>query len=117
MVERYHRPLRCIYQILQVELCGIDKDIVLQMAFKALNDSAGPDGLVPTLLVFGAYPRLVNSDPLAPTVTQRAAAICKAMAEVRKLRAERQVAEALQTRNGPQTSDIHGLPLNSDVLV
>jgi len=26
------------------------------MAVKAVNDTAGPDGLVPTLLVYGAYP-------------------------------------------------------------
>ncbi|KAI2634264.1 hypothetical protein GGS26DRAFT_553076 [Hypomontagnella submonticulosa] len=31
------------------------------MAVKAVNDTAGPDGLVPTLLVFGAYPRLVET--------------------------------------------------------
>jgi hypothetical protein len=55
MVERYHGPLRRVYQIIVVELPGIDRDAALQMAFKALNDTAGPDGLVPTLLVFGAY--------------------------------------------------------------
>jgi len=30
--------------------------MALQMAFKAINDMAGPEGLVPTLLVFKAYP-------------------------------------------------------------
>ena len=59
------------------------------MAFKAINDSAGPDGLIPTLLVFGAYPRMVESDAPNPTVKQRAAALKKAMEEVKKLRAER----------------------------
>jgi len=91
--------------------------MALQMAFKALNDTAGPEGLVPTLLVFGAYPYITESDPPAPTIAQRAAAIKRAMAEIRKLRAERQVTEALRTRNGPRTNDIHGLPLNSEVLV
>ena len=38
------------------------------MAFKAINDTAGPDSLVPTLLVFGAYPRIVESAALSPTV-------------------------------------------------
>jgi hypothetical protein len=72
---------------------------------------------VPTLLVFGAYPRMAKSDPPAPTVIQRAAAIKRAMAEIHKIRAERQVTEALRTRNGPQTNDIYDLPLNSEVLV
>ena len=35
---------------------GTTKEINLQMAVKAVNDTAGPDSLVPTLLVFGAYP-------------------------------------------------------------
>jgi len=38
------------------------------MAFKAINDSVGPDGLIPTLLVFGAYPRMVESNVPNPTV-------------------------------------------------
>ena len=49
------------------------------MAFKAVNDSAGPDGLVPTLLVYGVYPRLTDTDPPAPIVIQRATAIKKAI--------------------------------------
>ena len=87
------------------------------MAFKAINDTTGPDGLVPTLLVFGAYPRMVESDAPSATVTQRAIAIKKAMVEVQKLRAERQIADALAIRNGPRTDATHSLPPNAPVLV
>ena len=38
------------------------------MAFKVINNFTGPDGLIPTLLVFGAYPRIVKSDVSNPTV-------------------------------------------------
>ena len=38
------------------------------MAVKAVNDIAGLDGIVPTLLVFGAYPRMVEMDPPAATI-------------------------------------------------
>jgi hypothetical protein len=117
MVERYHGPIRRAYQIIVTELPGIDKHMALQMAFKAINDTAGPEGLVPTLLVFGAYPRMVESDPPSPTVTQRASALKKAMVEIQKLRAERQVTDALRMRNGPNTTAIHDLPTNSPVLV
>ena len=55
------------------------------MAIKAVNDTAGPDGLVPTLLVYGAYLRISNLDPLAPSIIERAAIIRKAMAEIVKL--------------------------------
>jgi len=66
------------------------------MAFKAINNTAGPDGIVPTLLVFGAYPRMVETDPPSPLVAQCANAIKKAITEVRKLRVECQVANALE---------------------
>ena len=87
------------------------------MAVKAVNDTAGPDGLVPTLLVYGAYPRMSNLDPPAPSVTDRAAIIRKAIAEIVKLRAKQTVNSALYHRNGPDTTPIHDLPLNSEVLV
>ena len=45
------------------------------MAIKAINNTAGPDGLVPTLLVYGAYLRISNLDPPAPSIIERAAAI------------------------------------------
>jgi len=59
------------------------------MAFKVINNSAGPNGLIPTLLVFGAYPCIVESDTPNPIVIQRAAALKKAIEEVKKLRAKR----------------------------
>ena len=87
------------------------------MAVKAVNDSAGPNGLIPTLLVFGAFPRMTEFDPPAPSIATRAMAIKKAMNEIAKIRAEHQVTDALRQRNGPSTADIHDLPLRSPVLV
>jgi len=55
------------------------------MAVKAINNTAGPNGLVPTLLVYGAYLRISNLDPPAPSITEQAATIRKAMAEIVKL--------------------------------
>ena len=45
------------------------------MAVKAVNDTAGPNGLVPTLLVYGAYPRISKLDPPALSIIDRATAI------------------------------------------
>ncbi|SLM34183.1 integrase core domain protein [Lasallia pustulata] len=119
MVERYHAVLRRAYKVIMDELqgSGINKDMVLQMAVKAVNDTAGPNGLMPTLLVFGAYPQIHELDPPAPIFSQRAMAIRKAMEEVRRIRAERQVTDALNQRNGISVSLLHNLPLNLDVLV
>lgn len=65
------------------------------MAVKAINDTDGPDGLVPTLLEFCTYPRLANSSPPTPTLLQRADAIQKEMVELSKIHTKRQVADAL----------------------
>ena len=69
MVEKYHAVLQKAYKVIADNLqgCGLSKEIILQMAVKAINDTAGPNGLVPTLLVFGAYPRM--SEFGAPTAT------------------------------------------------
>ena len=45
------------------------------MAVKAVNDTASLDRLVPTLLVYGAYLRINNLDPPAPSIMERAAVI------------------------------------------
>ena len=55
------------------------------MAVKVINNTAGLNGLVPTLLVYGAYLKINKLDPLTPSVTDRAAAIRKVMAEIVKL--------------------------------
>jgi hypothetical protein len=55
------------------------------MAIKAINDTAGLDGLVPTLLVYGAYLRISNLDPFTLFITEQAAAIWKAITEIVKL--------------------------------
>jgi hypothetical protein len=117
-IERYHAPLRRAFEILFAELSNIMKiDSILQMAVKAVNDTAGPDGLVPTLLVFGAYPRINADSQPSPTMVKRAEAIQKAMKELRRLRAERQINDALNTRNGPEVTDTINLPLQSEVRV
>jgi hypothetical protein len=87
------------------------------MAVKAVNDTAGPNRLVPTLLVYGAYPRISNLDPPAPSITDRAAIIRKAIAEIVKLRAKQAVNSALYHRNGPDITLVYNLLLNSEVLI
>jgi hypothetical protein len=87
------------------------------MAVKATNDTAGPDGLVLTLLVFGTFPRIsINDTPLTTTI-KRGKAIQKAIKEVAELQAKRHVTKALRTRNGPNITDVLGLAIGEEVLV
>lgn len=81
------------------------------MAVKAVNDTAGPDSLVLTLLVFGTYLRLAKTSPPSLLIAARATAVHKAMSEIRKLKAVRQVQDALATCNGPNVKEVLLLPL------
>ena len=58
------------------------------MAVKAINNTASPNRLVPTLLVYRAYLRISNLGPPTPSITDRAAVIRKVIAEIVKLRAK-----------------------------
>ena len=59
------------------------------MAVKAVNDIAGPNGIIPILLIFGTYPRITKESPLLPLIIKRAKALRKATDEVRRLHARR----------------------------
>ncbi len=87
------------------------------MAFKAINNSTRPNGLIPTLLVFRAYLKIIKSDILSPTVAQIATAIKKAIAEIYKLQAKQQIANTLSTHNRPKTNIVYGLLPSLPVLV
>ena len=87
------------------------------MAIKAINDTASPNGLVPTLLVYRAYLRISKLDPPALSVMERATVIRKVMAKIVKLRAKQTVNNALYYCNGPNTTLVYNLPLNSKVLI
>ena len=84
MVERYHRPLRQVYSIITTKIPNIKPELVLQIFFKAINNSVDPNELVLILLVFGAYPRMSKLDVPSVSITQRAIAIKKTMNEIRK---------------------------------
>ena len=55
------------------------------MAVKAINNTASPNRLVPTLLVYGVYLRISKLDPSTPSIMDRAAIIRKVIAEIVKL--------------------------------
>jgi hypothetical protein len=117
-VERAHAPLRRAFNILKDELGDrTDDENILQMAVKALNDTAGPDGLVPTLLVFGAYPRINIDSPPSPDIIARAKAIQKATKMIQKERANVDINRAINTRNGPKSYNVLNLPLMSEILI
>jgi hypothetical protein len=93
------------------------KQFVLQIAIKAVNNTAGPDGLIPTLLVFSTYSRITITNTFSLMVTKRGKAIIKAIKQIAELYAKRQVTDVLRQRNGPNISDTLNVLIDRDVLV
>ena len=116
-IERYHEFFRRIYLIIVSKIFEIDSDLNLQMTLKTINDSIESHELVFILLIFGAYSRMTKLDTPFSTINQRAIAMKKAMNEMRKLNANRQINDVFNTRNGFSTIHFHDLPLNSFVLM
>jgi hypothetical protein len=81
----------------KIEGTRTNRAIMLQMTIKAINNTAGYNGIVPTLLVFRAFSQITHIDPSALSIAQQATAIKKVMAKVTKLRMQRQVTNVLQT--------------------
>ena len=76
LVERYYALLRRAFEIFRED--GFNKEIALQIAVKAVNNSAGLDSLVLTLLVFNTYPRIVDQSLLSLSIATRAESLRKA---------------------------------------
>ena len=91
--------------------------LLLQIACKAVNNTAGPDGLVPTLLVFGVYPRISDNNSPIATVSARARAVQKAIKELRKRHTARSVADARAIRNSLNIYYLKELSMNDKVII
>jgi hypothetical protein len=59
------------------------------MAFKAINDSVGLNGFILTLLIFRAYLCIIKSNAPNLIVVKQAAALKKAIKEVKKSKTKR----------------------------
>jgi hypothetical protein len=117
-IKRAYGPLRRTFNILRAELnSSTDNEDILQIAVKALNNTAGPNSLILTLLVFGTYPRINADSPPSPDIVQRAEAVRKAIKMLRAERAKDNVNRAINTRNRPRTSDVLSLLLGSEIIV
>jgi hypothetical protein len=89
-VEQYHATICRAFKVISANIgSNMSPDHLLQMAVKAVNNTAGLDGLVPTLLVFGTYPHLSKTSPPSPSITARAKAIKNAIAEVHNIKSKR----------------------------
>jgi ABC-type bacteriocin/lantibiotic exporter with double-glycine peptidase domain len=78
----------------------------LQIVVKTINDSVGPDSIIPILLVFGAYLRITNNSLLLLITIKRTKAIRKTSNKVRKFYTKRYIKNIFRIRNGPDIIEI-----------
>lgn len=120
-VERYHGPLRRAYLKIRESLPRRETDAdCLQLAVKSMNDTVGPEGLCPTLLVFGALPRAAKRQP-ASSQLERAKALDGARQEVLQEYAKRKISFAMKHTGAPKAKEhdaaLHNLPYGAPVYV
>ncbi len=115
--ERYHAPLRRIYKKLKVEYSNLNNPTTLAIAVHGLNKTANPEGLLPTLLVFGTKPKipLGNVEHLAPTQRERFSDMELARREIERIVAKERIALAKKTRT--KGMNVFGILPGSEVLV
>lgn len=89
------------------------------MTVKAINITAGLNGLVSTFLVFETYFCMSEFDFFTPTITQSATILKNTMKKLQKIKAKRQVADALNVKNRLELMVfiVHNLLLDSDILI
>lgn len=117
-LEPYYTPICHAYKIVESGAPDLDEEVGLQIAIKSVNDSTCPGGRVSILLVYGALPRFgFPSNKATPSTHQRAIAQRKAAEATSKLFAKTQISRAVRIRNGPDTSHIHPVLIDSHVLV
>lgn len=87
------------------------------MIVKIVNEITGFNGLVPILLLFGAYSQISVLDPPAYSFTQQTDTMKHVMDKIWKIAVQHQVADAHNTRNILLINYFHNLSLNTDVLV
>ncbi len=95
----------------------ISKEIILQMTVKTINDTVDSDELMFTLLIFDVYSRMHVMNSSTSSINQRVMTIEKAMTEMKKFKAERQIADVLNFRNESIIISIHDLSINSNMLI
>ncbi len=98
---RYHSIIRRIFNKLTEDFPDLERDARLALAVHAIKNTAGPNGLTPTILEFGAIPRIPipNSTTLLPSQQDRIEAKGSARKEMETITAHRRIRTALKLKH------------------
>jgi len=95
--ERYHAFLRQIHRRVRMEHPSMQPGAALSLSVAAMNSTAGPRGLVPTLLVFRVIPRAPMLPLPLPAQRGRMLAVMTARKEMEAVVAKARVRVAMAT--------------------
>lgn len=98
--ERYHSPLLRVFNAIHLDDPAVSAALALRFSLKTLNDTMGPDGLVPSLLAFGRLP-LFPAHEGHPTQGQRKASVTVALVEASQAACEARVNKAIRSQVPP----------------
>lgn len=104
--ERYHQPLRTTYRKIICAHPKTEPQLSIALAVKSMNDSLGPEGLVPSLLVFGEYPKVATRSEIPTTkltLGERSKVAVIARKEMERIMAQMRVSRALKHAVPPAT--------------
>ncbi len=105
--ERYHQALRDTYGKLKFDHPSLQRQVLLALAVKAINDTLGPEGVVLSALVFGEFPCLLSfGGPVVPraSLAKRALAAQDARRHMARHLAQGQIKRSLHHQI-PQSAD------------
>ena len=103
VVERYHDPLRRIFRCIREDYPKLDVEVALRCAIKGINDTMGPEGLVPSYLVFGTIPTFPTMNTNLPSQRDRMEALSYARNEMAAISAKLRIQSALRAKLPPAT--------------
>ena len=100
--ESYHAMLRRVFNRISMQFPTLPTQLRLPTAVKAVNDTAGPNGLVPSLLQFGSMPSIPQTGPEderpLPNISECKEALCLARKEYGDLIARHRVQNSLNRK-------------------
>ena len=83
--ERYYAPLCRVFNKIKHENPKMDRRIAFRIFVKAMNDTLGPNGYVPSFLVFGCVPRFPAVDSKPPEQQSHMDALSRARQEMMRI--------------------------------
>jgi hypothetical protein len=89
------------YQKVAMTHAELPDELSLALSVKAMNDTAGPHGLVPSLLLFGVLPRFPEIDGQLPDQDTRLKSMALAREEYEKLISQSRISSSMRKKAPP----------------